>query len=83
VALHAPAGDFLVVGLVVIGLVVAGLIAIIALIAMLARSSDQTCERVFRLLRWIRNCPEPGQASRAGRDTARPGGAGPQKATAR
>lgn len=40
-------------------------IALILLIAIL-RGSTQTCERVFRLLRWITNRPEPPAPGPAG-----------------
>ena len=30
-----------------------------ALLVIIARSDEQTCERVFRLLRWVVNRPEP------------------------
>jgi len=44
-------------------LVIAGvtipLIMMAALLAIITRSDEQTCERVFRLLRWTVNRPEP------------------------
>jgi hypothetical protein len=35
------------------------LAVLLILLAIVVRGSDQTCERVFRLLRWITNRPEP------------------------
>jgi hypothetical protein len=44
-------------------LLIAGLIIPVvimaALLAIITRSGEQTCERVFRLLRWMVNRPEP------------------------
>jgi hypothetical protein len=39
--------------------VIAPLAIAVALLAAILRGSSQTCERVFRLLRWIANRPEP------------------------
>jgi hypothetical protein len=35
------------------------LAAAAVVLAVILRGSDQTCERIFRLLRWIANRPEP------------------------
>ena len=34
-------------------------IVLLVLLAAILRGSAETCDRVFRLLRWIANCPEP------------------------
>jgi hypothetical protein len=34
-------------------------ITFVVLLIIIARSKEQTCERIFRLLRWIVNRPEP------------------------
>jgi len=52
--LHPALGEALAVADVVVPLA----IALVLLIAILC-GSDQTCERVFRLLRWTANRPEP------------------------
>ena len=36
-----------------------------ALLVIIARSDEQTCERVFRLLRWMVNRPEPPRTQAA------------------
>jgi len=44
--------------LAIIDVVIPSAVALILLLAIL-RGSDKTCERVFRLLRWVANRPEP------------------------
>jgi hypothetical protein len=39
--------------------VVVPLTVALVMLAAILRGSDQTCERVFRLPRWIANRPEP------------------------
>jgi hypothetical protein len=60
--LHPALGEALAVADIVIPLI----LAIILLTAIL-RGSSQTCERVFRLLRWIANRPEPPAPEEADR----------------
>lgn len=43
----------------VIASVAIPVIMMAALLVIIARSDEQTCERVFRLLRWMVNRPEP------------------------
>jgi hypothetical protein len=52
--LHPALGETLAIADILIPLII-GLILITAIL----RGSDQTCERTFRLLRWITNRPEP------------------------
>lgn len=46
-------------GILVIADVTIPVIMIAALLTIVARSKEQTCERIFRLLRWMVNRPEP------------------------
>jgi hypothetical protein len=52
--LHPALGEVLAAADVTVPLAIA-----IILLAAILRGSSQTCERVFRLLRWIANRPEP------------------------
>jgi hypothetical protein len=52
--LHPALGE----GLAVVDIVVPLILAIVLLVAIL-HGSRETCERAFRLLRWIANRPEP------------------------
>lgn len=48
----------------------------LVLVAAILRGSDETCERVFRLLRWIANRPEPPGPPPAGAAPAMTAGSG-------
>jgi len=52
--LHPEITEILVIAGVVIPVIIMA-----ALLAIITRSDEQTCERVFRLLRWMVNRPEP------------------------
>jgi len=52
--LHPRLGEVFATADIVVPLVIA-----LILLAAILRGSNQTCERVFRLLRWIANQPEP------------------------
>ncbi len=54
--LHPAVG----IGLAIVDVAVPTIIALVLLVAVL-RGSKETCERVFRLLRWIADRPEPPQ----------------------
>lgn len=57
-------------------------LAVVLLTAILCGSS-QTCERVFRLLRWITNRPEPPAPGKMGRLFSPASGSAPVKCLAR
>jgi hypothetical protein len=52
--LHPALGETLAAADILVPLIIA-----LILITAILRGSDQTCERTFRLLRWITNRPEP------------------------
>ena len=52
--IHPPLGEALAVTDLAVTVVVA-----LALLVAILRGSEETCERAFRLLRWIANRPEP------------------------
>lgn len=52
--LHPALGEALAAADVAVSLAI-----VMVLLAAVLRGSDQTCDRVFRLLRWITNRPEP------------------------
>jgi len=52
--LHPALGECLIAADAIVPAVVA-----LVLLAVILRGSNETCERVFRLLRWVANRPEP------------------------
>ncbi len=63
--LHSALGEALAAADVIVPLATA-----LVLRAAILRGSTQTCERVFRLLRWVANRPEPPAPERPGSDQA-------------
>lgn len=63
--LHPALGEALAAADVIVPLATA-----LVLLTAILRGSTQTCERVFRLLRWIANRPEPPAPERPGSDQA-------------
>lgn len=59
--LHPALGEALAAADVIVPLAIA-----LILLAAILYGSSQTCERVFRLLRWIANRPEPAPPNRVG-----------------
>lgn len=64
--LHPVLGEALAAADIIVPLAI-GLILLTAIL----RGSRETCERVFRLLRWLANRPEPPAPQRAGSDQPR------------
>jgi hypothetical protein len=58
VLMRSTIGEYL-----VVGIAITGLLCVLFIAVTIARGSEQACERIFRLLRWIRNCPEPPSKS--------------------
>ena len=60
-ALHPALGEAMAAADVIVPLAI-----VVVLIAAILAGSDRTCERVFRLLRWAANRPEPTAPTRPG-----------------